>query len=70
MPTIRVTMDERTFIVDIDADNNPIRIKERKRYGTPPTDGWYNAPYWSAKHHKVGRNNTIVSRILKKAANA
>lgn len=68
MPTIE--LDGRKFIVDLDKDKNPIRIKERKKYGKYPLDGWYNAPYWDAKHHSIGSDTTIVARILKKAIDA
>lgn len=61
----RVTLDTgRTFIVDFDEEGDPVRIKERKKYGKYPLDGWYNAPYWSAKHHQLGSPDTIPARVL------
>lgn len=60
----RVTLEGRTFIVDFDDGGTPVRIKERKMYGKYPLDGWYNAPYWSAKHHALGSSKTIPARVL------
>lgn len=62
--TKTVRLDGRTFIVEFDANGKPLRIKERKKYGEPPFDGWYNMLYWSAKHHKLGKRSTIPQRIL------
>lgn len=59
-----VRVDGRTFIVDFDDAGEPLRIKERKKYGAYPLDGWYNAPYWHAKHHVLGGPNTLPVRIL------
>lgn len=60
----RVKIDDRQFIVDFGDDGEPVRIKERKMYGKYPLDGWYNASFWHAKHHAIGKPTTIVARIL------
>jgi hypothetical protein len=70
MPTIRVKIDNRNFIVDFSENWEAVRIKERKLYAAGTLyEGQYNAPYWSAKHHQVGSEKTIVARIIEKALN-
>jgi hypothetical protein len=62
--TTRVTLDGRSFFVDYDDRNEPIRIKERK-----VTEGGIKyASYWVGKHHPVGGPSTIPARILAVAA--
>lgn len=64
---IRVTVDGRIFLVDFDTNGKPLRIKERKKYGTYPLDGWHNASYWHAKHHRLGSLKTLPARIIAQA---
>lgn len=66
---IWVTVNNRRFLVDFDADGKPVRIKERKVWhaGHPYLEHIYNAPYWSAKHHAIGGPKTLVARILEAA---
>lgn len=64
MTSKTVTVDDRRFIVDFDEQGEAVRIKERKKFGIYPLDGWYNAPYWSAKHHKIGSPKTLPARII------
>ena len=61
----QVMVNDRKFVVDLEDDGTPIRIKERKVYAKGSLyESFYNAPYWSAKHHRLGKTNTIVARIL------
>ena len=69
MKKITVILDDRKFIVTFDDDNNPLIIKERKKYGKYPIEGWYDAPYWH-KSHKLGSEKSRPVRIIKKALNA
>lgn len=64
-----VTVNNRRFLVDFSTDGSPIRIKERKvlHAGHPYLECIYNAPYWSAKHHRKGGPKTLVARILEEA---
>jgi hypothetical protein len=64
---VRAKVDGRTFTVVFDSAGTAIRICERKKYGTPPIDGWYNAVYWSAKHHALGKGDTLPKRIIEAA---
>lgn len=57
-------LDGRTFYVRYGANGKPLRISERKKYGRSPIDGWYNAVYWNAKHHPIGKGDTMVKKIL------
>ncbi len=68
MFTKTVILDDRKFIVTFDDDNKPLLIKERKKYGQYPLDGWYNAPYWHHTH-KLGSAKTLPFRIIQKALN-
>jgi hypothetical protein len=70
MASTRVKVDGRTFIVDFNDHNVPLRIKERKMYGKYPLEGWRNAPYWNAKHHRLGSSHTMTARIVAAALTA
>lgn len=61
-----VTVDDRKFIVDFDDAGQPLRIKERKKKnpGHPYLEVIYDAPYWHAGHHKIGKPTSLVARIL------
>lgn len=60
-----VDVDGRRFIVEFDADGVPLRIKQRKAYGQYPIEGVYDAPYWHAKCHQLGKSkNTLPRRII------
>lgn len=61
-----IEIDGRKFTVTFDEEGNPVRITERKTSnpGHPYLSYLYNAPYWSAKHHRVGKPTTIVARVL------
>lgn len=67
-----VTLGSRKFIVDFDEAGEPIRIKERKLYR--PDHRFLavvaDAPYWHARHHRVGNPRTLVARILEAAKKA
>lgn len=70
-PSKTVTVDGRKFIVDFNEAGEPVRIKERKTHGTgKPWECLYNAPYWNAKHHKLGGPDTLPMRILAAAKGA
>lgn len=65
-----VKLDGRHFIVKLD-DEGPRVVYERKLYtGCRFSTSYYNSPYWSRKHHKVGKPWTVVSRVLEAAENA
>lgn len=65
--SVHIHLEKRYFIVDFDANGKPLRIKERKRYGTPPYDGWHNATYWHHKHHAIGGAKFLTARIIEAA---
>lgn len=68
MTSVRVSMENRVFIVDFDENNNPLRIKERKMYAKgSPFEAFYNATYWNAKHHNLSKK---PAEIIKRALNA
>lgn len=62
--TAVVKLEERTFVVYFNGADEAVRIIERKRYGSFPIDGFYNAVYWSAKNHKLGAEWTLPRRII------
>lgn len=67
--TVHVKVDARYFLVDFDAQGAPVRIKERKVHmpGHPYLETLFNAPYWSAAHHKLGAAWTLPARIIAEA---
>lgn len=67
--SVRADVDGRRFTVFFDAQNEAVRIVERKLYNHPPLVGFYNSVYWSAKHHALGKGDTLPKRIIA-AANA
>lgn len=63
---VRIDYDGRRFSVLFDERGQPLRIKERKKLETPMI-GWYSVTYWSAKHHGLGKGDTLVKRIINAA---
>jgi hypothetical protein len=64
---VQITIDKRRFVVSFDVDGKPLSIRERKKYGIPPYDGWCNVSYWHAKHHSIGGPKFLASRIIEAA---
>lgn len=62
--SVRADVNGRRFTVVFDAQNNPVRITERKTYNHEGLTGFYTAVYWNAKHHALGMGNTLPKRII------
>lgn len=64
-------LDGRQFSVAFDKEGNAVKIVERKLakslYGVRAS---YNAIYWSAKHHGLGKRDTLPKQIIELARNA
>lgn len=64
-----VTVDDRKFVVQINAEGKPVRIYERKGFSVlvsgKPT-GVYNQSYWSHTQHRMPKRG-ICFRILEAA---
>lgn len=66
MSTKHVNIDGRKFVVVRNAKGEALRIRERKLYAPgKPWEAWYDAPYWSAAHHKLpDKPTSLIVRIL------
>jgi hypothetical protein len=71
MESVYVQIEGREFLVDFDENGEPCQVKERKSYARGTMyEAFYNAPYWSAKHHPLGSSGTMLARIARAAAQA
>lgn len=65
-----VTVDDRKFVVQINAEGKPVRIYERKGFiiaGTGgKSSGVYNQSYWSHTQHRMPKRG-ICFRIMEAA---
>jgi hypothetical protein len=66
MKRVYVTVDRRRFLVDLDDDGQPRRVKERKLYGKPPIEGWFDQTAWSLGHHRMPKKG-IIFRAMDEA---
>jgi hypothetical protein len=64
MRKVWVEVDGRRFAVHFDDGGTPQRIKERKLGGIGRHTYYYDATYWDARHHAVGRDWTVTARVL------
>jgi hypothetical protein len=60
---IYVDIDDRRFIVVLDEAGAPVRVKERKKYGKYPIDGWFDQTSWTARHHRMPKKGVILRAI-------
>lgn len=62
--SVRVTVDERKFVVEFGPDGDVLRIKERMTLVTFGVDHAYLTSYWVASSHSLGKKNTMPKRII------
>lgn len=55
--------EERTFIVEYDADGEVLRIKEIRELAKPQV-GIAHVSWWKAGTHPLGSGNTLPKRVL------
>lgn len=64
--SVHIQMGHRYFVVEFDANDEVLRIKERKAKEHPQL-GVYNASWWVASSHPLGTGNTLPKRIIQAA---
>lgn len=61
---VTVHVEDRLFVVYFNDAGGAVRIVERKTVKRFSVDLVYNVIYWSAKHHAIGKKNTLPKQII------